>query len=452
MDVLDAEPRRLRDSVMIKMLLIGVLVLGLLIPLAMVGSLVEERQQRQAGVEKEMASTWGEAQTVGGPMLAIPYVMTGADGKRETSVAWFLPETLRIDGEVQPQVRSRGIYDLVVYQAGLRVSGAFRCPDFQPWGIRPADILWDQAGIFIGIHDMKGLRRAVRLSWAGRTFELSPGGALLGVWDGSLRTPIPSPAALQGQALPFRFDLALDGSGQVRFVPFGKQTVVSLRSSWKDPSFSGPWLPESRRTGPQGFTATWSVSSYGRSYPQQWLARDQEQLIPATPVLGSAFGVDLIRPVDIYQKTERSVKYGVLFLLFTFLAFFLFEVFSPAALHPMNYLLVGSALCLFFLLLLSFSEHLPFGVAYGIAAAGIVVLITGYSWSVLQGGARALAMGALLCLLYGYLYLVLQAEDFALLLGSIALFVALAGVMYLTRGVDWYAPRGSRLRSDRPSS
>lgn len=187
--------------------------------------------------------------------------------------------------------------------------------------------------------------------------------------------------------------------------------------------------------------ATWSVPYFGRSYPQQWLEAERERLVPESALNESAFGVDLYLPVDVYQKTERSVKYGMLFLVLTFLAFFLFEVFSPVSLHPMHYLLVGSALCLFYVLLLSISEHISFGNAYAIASAGIIALISGYSFTILRGRRRAFAMSGMLVLLYSYLYVLLQAEDYALLLGSIGLFVILAAVMYLTRKVDWYSPR-----------
>jgi inner membrane protein len=188
-----------------------------------------------------------------------------------------------------------------------------------------------------------------------------------------------------------------------------------------------------------GFEALWKVSWFGRSYPQQWRTDEAGEVASADALNGSAFGVELLVPVDAYQKTERARKYGVLFLLLTFLTFFLYEQFNPFSLHPVQYLLVGSALCLFYLLLLSVSEHLPFGLSYLMASAATVLLIGGYSMAILRGALRALLMTVVLGALYGYLYVLLQLEDYALLLGSVGLFVILALVMYLTRRIDWSA-------------
>lgn len=214
------------------------------------------------------------------------------------------------------------------------------------------------------------------------------------------------------------------------------------------------FLPVSRRVGGTGFDARWSVSWFGRSYPQQWRKEDQNDsqiLHEGEPVSAfsrevdaSAFGVELFLPVDAYKKTERSVKYGVLFILLTFVTFFLYEVFNPFQLHPVQYLLVGAALCLFYLLLLSISEHAPFGFAYVAASTATVLLIGGYSAAILRGRLRAVVMTIVLGFLYGYLYVLLQLEDYALLLGAIGLFLILALVMFVTRKVDWYGPRKGR--------
>lgn len=437
------KPKR-KDSVLLKMLAIGLLILALGIPLMMVRGQISERQQRRDSVVSEVSSTWGNAQTLGGPVLTVPYQVHSRDDKGKvvstsTYLAYFLPETLKVDGRLFPELRRRGIFEVAVYRADLHVSGIFQRPSFAEWEIPEKDVLWDKAWLSIGVPDMRGIRRNVRLVWAGRALQFAPGGGVTGLWSTGLRVPVPG-LGLERQTYSFAFDLALRGSQQLCFLPFGKQSTVALRSSWPDPSFSGGFLPESRSVTSKGFEAAWSVPYFGRSYPQQWREGEQEQLVPGNALQESAFGVELYQPVDVYQKTERSVKYGMLFLVLTFLAFFLFEVFSPVALHPMHYLLVGSALCLFYVLLLSISEHIPFAAAYGIASAGILVLISGYSLAILDGKRRALAMSGMLVILYGYLYVLLQAEDYALLLGSIGLFVILALVMFLTRKVDWYSP------------
>lgn len=441
------EKRKLKDSVLLKMVAIGLLILALGIPLMMVRGQISERKQRRDSVVSEVSSTWGNAQTLGGPVLTVPYQVHSRDAKGKvystsTYLAYFLPETLKVDGRLFPELRRRGIFEVAVYRADLHVSGTFQRPSFAEWEIPPQDVLWDKAWLSIGVPDMRGIRRNVRLVWSGRALQFSPGGGVTGLWSTGLRVPITGLAqAPERQAYPFAFDLALRGSQQLCFLPFGKQTAVALRSSWPDPSFFGGFLPESRSVTSKGFEAAWSVPYFGRSYPQQWREAEREQLVAGNALGESAFGVELYQPVDVYQKTERSVKYGMLFLVLTFLAFFLFEAFSPVALHPMHYLLVGSALCLFYVLLLSISEHIPFAVAYGIASVGIIVLISGYSLAILRGKRRALGMSGMLVILYGYLYVLLQAEDYALLLGSLGLFVILALVMFLTRKVDWYSPR-----------
>lgn len=440
------EKRKLRDSVLFKMLVTGLLILALGIPLMMVRSQIRERQQRRDSVVSEVAGTWGRAQTLGGPVLTVPYLVHTKDEKGKvttwTQLAHFLPETLKVDGRLLPELRRRGIFEVAVYRADLHASGSFQRPSFAEWGIPPQDVLWDQAWLSIGVPDMRGIRRNVRLVWGDKVLQLSPGGGVSGLWSTGLRVPISGLAqAAEKQTYPFAFDLAVRGSQSLCFLPFGRQNNVTLRSSWADPSFTGGFLPESRSVSSKGFESTWSVPYFGRSYPQQWLEAEQERMAPESAVNESAFGVELYLPVDVYLKTERSVKYGMLFLVLTFLAFFLFEVFSPVSLHPMHYLLVGSALCLFYVLLLSISEHIPFGAAYAIASAGIIAMISGYSLAILRGKRRALAMSGMLVLLYSYLYVLLQAEDYALLLGSIGLFVILSLVMYLTRRVDWYSPR-----------
>jgi inner membrane protein len=442
-----ADKRQKRGSIALKMVVIGVLILALMIPLFMVGNLVSERQQRHDAVTAEVASTWGRAQTLGGPVLIVPYHVYGRDEKGNlltwTQQATFLPEALKADGRILPEKRSRGIFDVVVYRTDLRLSGIFQKPSFADWGIPAADILWDQAYLAIGIPDMRGIRRGVQLQWAGKMLDLSPGGGVEGLWASGLRVPIAGLAkALEGETWDYNFDMTLNGSQSLTFLPFGKQTTVTLHSGWPSPSFGGAFLPESRRVTSKGFEATWNVPYFGRSYPQRWRSEEAEKVAPQAVVDASGFGVQLFLPVDIYQKTERSVKYGILFILLTYLTFFLYEIFSPFALHPMQYLLVGSALCLFYVLLLSISEHVPFGPSYVIASVATVGLIAGYAAAILRGRLRALGVGAALTGLYSYLYVLLQAEDYALLLGSIGLFLILALVMYITRKLDWYTPRG----------
>lgn len=443
------QKRSLRDSVLFKMIVTGLLILALLIPLSMVKGLIRERTERRDSVVSEIGRTWGGAQVLGGPVLTVPYLVHVKNDKgiveTWTQLAHFLPESIKLDGRLNPTVRQRGIYEVPVYRVeNLHGSGQFLKPSFAEWRIAPGDVIWDQAYLSLGISDMRGIRKEVRMAWADRALVLSPGGGVAGLWTTGLRVPISGLDQLaEKESLPFTFDLTFQGSQSLQLLPLGKQTTATLSSSWQDPSFTGGFLPDRREVSAKGFQAAWTVPYYGRSYPQQWLEAEREQLMTDQAVTESAFGVSLYTPVDVYQKTERSVKYGMLFLVLTFLAFFLFEVFSPISLHPMHYLLVGAALCLFYLLLLSVSEQIPFWMAYAAASVAIVLLISGYSMAILKGKRRALTMSGMLVLLYGYLYVLLQAEDYALLLGSLGLLAILATVMFLTRKVDWYSPKAS---------
>jgi inner membrane protein len=449
--MLDAtpEPRRWRDSVILKLMAIGGLMVLLLIPLAKVGWLVAERQSRSESVAHEVAATWGRSQTLAGPVLSVPYTVRWSDekGKLWSDTRWvhFLPDELRVDGRLLPERRHRGIFETVVYRAEVQLAGAFVRPELGRWQIAERDVLWDQAVLSLGVPDLRGTRQ-VALRWRGRDLPPEPGRGEAGAWTAGLRVTVPALAAgAQGERYPFDLRLGLNGSDRLLVVPAGKETVVRLQSSWPHPSFTGAFLPVRRTVAEQGFDATWRVSWLGRSYPQQWRSEDAEALAPYDAVTGSAFGVELFLPADGYQKTDRATKYALLFVALTFLTFFLCELFNPFALHPVQYLLVGFALCLFYLLLLSLSEILGFGPAYAVAAAATVLLISGYSAAALHGWRRALVMAGELGLLYGFLWVLLQAEDRSLVLGSVALFLILAVVMYLTRRIDWYAPRPQRV-------
>ncbi len=456
----ETAPRRTwRDSKLVKVLGTGILVVLLLIPLGMVRGLVLERQARESNVQREIAGVWGAAQTLGGPVLSIPYdslceVRTPLqNGTVSTSFqacekfAHFLPETLVVDGPVVPEVRSRGIFDVVVYRTDLRVQGTFAPPKFDDL-VRDAalgsgpigEIHWSRASLGVGIPDLRGIRGRVDLDWQGTRVPFAPGVVDSNLWSSGLRAPLRldggAGKAPAGGRTPFALNISLAGSGALRLLPFGRQTRLALRSPWPSPSFSGAFFPESRRIGKDGFDATWNVSYYGRTFPQSWTSVQTAEL--ASAIVGSSFGVDFVQPVDVYQQTERSAKYGALFLVLTFVTFFLFELFQPIRLHPIQYLMVGSALSLFYVLLLSLAEQIAFGAAYAIAAGATVALLGAYAAAVLKSRWRGGIFAGVLGLLYGYLYVLLQAEDYALLLGSVGLFLILALVMLITRRVDWY--------------
>ena len=239
--------------------------------------------------------------------------------------------------------------------------------------------------------------------------------------------------------ITFSIPLDFNGSDGVFFAPFGVQNETTLKSNWPDPAFRGSFLPAERSVRPDGFNATWRVSYYGRDYPQSWTSRGGNERFNVQSVTNSRFGATFLSLLDAYRYVERSIKYGVLFLVLVFTTFFLFEVSARQKIHPFQYLMVGAALCLFYLLLLSISEFVGFRWAYLIAAVASTVLITWYCRFFLGGGARTLMIGAGLVGVYTLLYITLRQQDYALLMGAIALFIVLAVVMYVTRKIDWYA-------------
>jgi len=432
----------------LKMLFLGLLLLLFLIPLALIRGLVEEREGYRRAAEDEVIGQWGGEQTLAGPFLVVPYVSRQQDEKERvvesTELAFFLPEELEVRVEATPQKRRRGIYEVTLYTAELHLTGAFRAPSpaaFAAWRVAPRDVRWEEAYLALELPSPRGLADRVHLAWSqgGRMEEadFQAGSALLRAFEGSAEAGgIRAPLAGARDGGRFTLDLRLKGGRSLSFLPLGEQTRVHMSSAWPAPRFSGAFLPVSRELLSSGFQAEWYVVSLSRGYPQAW----RQGEVQAEALEASRFGVDLMVPVDTYQKVLRSVKYGILFVLLPFLVFFLFEVFSGRKVHAMQYLLVGFAECLFYLLLLSVSEHLGFGPTYLLAALATVGLIAFYAGFALGDRRRGLLLAPVLAASYAFLYAALQSEDYALLIGSLGLFVILAGVMILTRRVDWYRP------------
>lgn len=460
---------RLRRSWGASLAAIAALGLLLQIPISMIGGLILEREQRRQAAVEDISSKWGSRQLVTGPVLVVPYLAlersTAADGKevvqkvRRTAV--FLPDRLAVDADLDARTRSRGIFNVPVYQLSARVSGTFARPDFGFLVEDPAEIHWDQAQVALGVSDVRAMQEQPSLAWDGAAvpFEPGPGGfAFDAIADGTPPERTTDPAQWTAVTSPgrgvhaslaldaaapgheFSFPLALNGTGALRFVPMGRTTEVTIRSNSPNPSFQGAWLPKERRVDGGGFDAAWSIPYLGRGYPQAWDAADT----PSALIAQSAFGVTLVEPVDPYRMAERSIKYASLFVVLTFAAVWVIEVVGARRVHWIQYLLVGAALCMFFLLELSLAEHLGFDLAYLFASAGVVGMIAAYGRAVLGGWRLAALVGTGVALLYGYLYLLLINEDYSLLGGSIGLFAMLAAAMYATRKVDWYGVAGSR--------
>lgn len=455
---------RIRNSTTIKLLTMGLLILLLLIPALMIQDLIREREQRRQSAIREVSGKWGLAQTLTGPLLILPYrtYATTDDGRTLTTTrhAYFLPEALEVNGEIVPETRYRGIYEVVVYTSTLSVRGHFAPPNFADWDIADADILWQEATMAVGLSDLRGINENVVVQWNGTPHTFNPGVEANDVLDSGISTRVPvSAAAPPPGQYTFSLDLDLNGSGALMMVPLGQETTLHLASTWATPSFDGAFLPDEREVTGDGFTAQWRVLHLNRNYPQQWRGTLPAQSSPSpdynrdyimemepaykasSGLSASAYGVRLLLPVDRYQKTMRAAKYAVLVIVFTFLTFFFAEIRQRERVHPFQYILVGLALCLFYALLLSLAEYMLFNIAYVLAGGATVALVALYARSIFHTMRLALITGGVLLIVYGFVFVMLQLEDYALLVGSIGLFVALALTMYLSRSIDWYGER-----------
>jgi inner membrane protein len=422
---------------MLRLLAVGLLALILQIPISMIGGLIGERQGRRDAAVSEVTGKWGNVQQLIGPVLVVPYIHSWEDTRNheshsETRQLVVLPKQLQARGDLATEARTRGIFSIPVYGARVELSGAFVRPDVSGLGIEASTLAWDRARLVLGISDPRAIQNSAVAEWRGSDIPFLPGTDDLTALPTGIHTPVDA----SGQQSPLAFKVALELHGSVGFyvAPFGETTVVELKSNSANPSFQGAWLPKERQISPQGFQASWEIPFLGRNFPQAWTSREA----PADAITASQFGVEIVAPVDHYRMAERSVKYAGLFILLTFATVWLIEVVSRVQVHPIQYLLLGFALCLFYLLELSLAEHIGFPIAYALASISVILMIAAYSRAILRRRSLALLVGAGVSVLYGYLYVVLMNEDSALLIGSIGLFVVTACVMYVTRNVDWY--------------
>jgi inner membrane protein len=431
-----------------RFLIVAGVALALLLPLAMIRDKVSERRDRADAVQKAFAGETSGAQALAGPFLALTCVETYVDerivhqpdGKpvtvrekrqRDCPTRLVLPTELNIEASAPVEQRYRGIYPIRLYRATLALSGTLEVPA-QPGDNR----VWKDAYFVLGISDVRGIKEAASARIGGRSLAFAPGPFDRRIQSG-LHAPLGPYGALE-QRLEFQVPLELLGTERLVMAPVGSRNQVRIQSAWRHPSFVGAYSPDRREIGPGGFSATWRVSQLATGGNAFWLeCAAAGQLFSSARLLGFA----LVEPVNPYSMSYRATEYGFLFVLLTFAAFSLVELVWGVRLHPVQYALTGSALAVFFLLLISLSEHIRFGAAYLAASGACVALLTWYL--------RHLLAGVLFAVLYGALYLLLQSEDHSLLLGSLLVFGMLAAVMLITRRLDWGALSG-RLRKPRP--
>jgi inner membrane protein len=423
----------------------------LLIPVFQIQGLVSERRETRDSVVLEMARSAGYAQTITGPVLIVPYTrkMRSWSEAREGEPRHvietefvgrlsFLPSDFELSGKLQVDERQRGIYHARIFDADTRITGAFELAPHYGITTDLADYTFSAPRLVLGISDIRGIGNALELQWKGERLPFEPGatGSML---SSGVHAPLPAPDVARAQQIPFSIALSLQGTSEFQVTPVGRESRVRLTSNWPHPSFNGEFLPREREVTDAGFSASWQTSFFATNLENVVRACDETSLdSPACrELMGRHFGVSFIDPVDHYVKSERAAKYAFLFIGLTFAGFFLTEVLRRVSVHPVQYGLVGLALAMFFLLLLSFAEHIGFAAAYGVSAIACVGLISFYVANVLESRAQGLAFGAALASLYALLYGILSSEDYALLMGSLLVFGLLAVVMVLTRRVSW---------------
>jgi inner membrane protein len=424
----------------VKLALVGLVALVLIVPLMMVYALVYDRQDQSQTAQAGIVEGWGGDQVVTGPVLVIPWMqevtttetVNGAARRTTTSNRrdlFVAPVSQDIVTELDPERRGYAIYESVVYDGAISGSSRFELPEeIERLGVDPANLLLDQAELRFGVSDPRGLTDGVSVSADSSALDLHPGKGPAATGGSGFSAPVEWDGT---DSLAVEWQYGLRGSSSLGLIPRGGKTQWKVTSSWQHPGFSGSFLPDSREAGPDGFTATYSGITnlaLGKSLVS---LEDDAGSQPAM--------IGLVDPVDLYSQVDRAVKYGFLFIGFTFATFLMFDIVGGARVASAEYLLTGAGLILFFVMLLAFAEVVGFALAYALAASAIIGLLTAYSAAVLGTWKRASFVGGMLAGLYALLYVLLNLETFSLVIGSLLLFVALAAIMYATRSVDWSA-------------
>lgn len=419
-----------KESVALRIILVGCLIVLLLIPLWMVQFLVSERRVYRDGAVREISKSWAGPQTIAGPLLTLvtKHEHISKDGTKTFSKkrTFYLPENLSVEAKVIPEKRYRGIYSAIVYKTDLNIKGDF---NFQKLQEKLNDPNLLESYLSFNIDDPRGIQQNITVKWDDVLRNVNPGLKDKNIFTNGFHSEIN--INKEKAVSSFEINLALNGVDDLNFVPIGKNTEVNVSSSWSNPSFIGNFLPAERDVNENGFTASWSVNHFNREFPQEWDNQHYD-------VFKDKFGVKFFIPADEYQQTARSTKYGLLIIILTFVSFFLVEVFSGKAIHPIQYLLIGLALIIFYSMLLALSEYILFQYSYLIAGSLVIGLITLYTKSIYKNRNIVLSISAMLISFYGFVYVLLQLQDYSLLLGNIALFLILAAIMFFTRKVNWF--------------
>ncbi len=427
--------QQLMNSYSVKMIIVSGLAIVLLIPSFLIQELIQERIVLSQKVKNELYAQWGGKQVVAGPVLNVPYTVKeqgeNNQGINERhGIAHFLPETLKTEGVLYPETRTRGIYKVVVYEGKLKLKGTFAQPDVSQLEHQNASYNWSAAYFTVGVSDMRGIKNMPELIVNGQKCKVDPGVADTDLFQSGIT--VKANSLDLNQSMNFELELVLNGSEDLSVEALGKTSEVAMKSDWAQPSFTGGFLPANRQVTDKGFTADWIVTHLNRNFPQQWNDRKYN-------THDAKLGVELLIPIDHYQKSMRSVKYAILFIALNFIIFIFIENKSKARIHPFQYSLVAFALLMFYALLTSISEQIGFNWAYLISSVAVTLLISWYTFSTLKNVRMTTWITLLQSGLYLFLFTILQLRDYALLAGSIGLFVILAIIMHASQQIKWYS-------------
>ena len=420
-----------RHHTSVKLVVIILISLVFLIPQIIIQNLIDERNLTMEEASSDIKEKSGGPNNVSGPYIKLTEIATSEnetpDENKTDEYCYILPESLEITGNLEASFLHRGIFEYPVYEVPLVISGEFVLPkEFES----KRDKQWDfeKAYVRLGVSTLQNVRDNVVISLDGQKVSMQPNNSAV------LECEVDLLRLLDGKTVKFSIDLPLKGAESLKFKPFGRTTTVNLTSNYATPSFNGSYLPDEREVTANGFSASWKVLSINRDYPQIFPKFE-------TNIYNSTFGVELIVPVEQYQQTTRAVKYSMLIILLTFATVFFFETRKAKPIHPVQYLLIGSALIVFYTLLLSFSEHISFSLSYLISAVMTVGLIVAFVATIMKDFKTTLGLGALLVLLYAFIYVLLQLESYALLVGSVGVFIIIGAAMFGSRKIDWYKKR-----------
>lgn len=452
----------LNESLSLKLAVIFVLTLILLIPAALINDLVREREIRQEEVIQEISQSWAGSQTIGGPVLMVPYskkvliVRNGVEQYEDQNhYLYLLPEKLTVLAETGNQELSRGIFKVSVYEGKIHLKGNFGALNLSIEELNSDQIHWSKANVVVGISDLRGVKQLTRVEIGGSPQQLDEYATVRPFTQNLIFSPI---LTQPWDELSFAIEMDIRGTAKLNFLQLAKETEVTVTGNWTAPKFTGQYLPENREVSKDGYDVHWKLAHFARSLPQQWAGQDVVivfkefgnpiESVPmktTTPLASSmsavqevdGFGIEFIQPVNHYQKSNRATKYAILVIALSFLAMFFTEIIAKRRVHIVQYVLIGMAMVVFYTLLLAFSEHIGFNAAYGVAALATIMLITLFIRQIIGQRKAARLFAGLLVLFYSFVFVIIQLNDYALLLGSVGLFFCVGALMYFSSKINW---------------